>query len=277
MDNSINITGMNMSFFSSRIVYANRSKADAARFGDTIEKVRKNTNIEKKSGHIEETLKKHPDWRKTVEKHIAGGEALKKAHPSCKSTEDMTMEEYKSYIGGIIDSIPLDGSHIKDDITINITDEGWETMKDDPQYESWLLGHTKENLTFHNPWASFSVFDGTYFVDNFGASIEEHHGVGIGKSSAYGKSIFDKGSEDSFWTKREKRADMYREEQKKLDAKNRMLEHLNEECMERQAVLADYYGEGSLGTFGDKMGAAVTLGVSEIFMMLGQQTVSSTV
>ncbi len=158
----------------------------------------------KKSGHIQESLQKHPDWRHTVETHIAAGEKLKKSYPPDKTTSEMTMDEYKSYIGDLISRISVDASHFKDDISINISEEGWETMKDDPEYESWLLGHVSANLTFHNPWASYPGWPGDYAVDNFGASIEEHHGTSIGKSAPGSKDWYNSNSKDSFWEHRAK-------------------------------------------------------------------------
>lgn len=191
----------------------NMSCVEKTSFSDAVLEAAGSTR-EKKSGYIQESLQKHPDWRPTVEKHIASGEKVKEAFPLSKTTEEMTMAEYKSYIADLIDSIPVDPTHAKDDMCINISEEGWETMKDDPEYESWVIGHIKANLTFHNPWASFPGFNGNYFVDNFGSCIEEHHGVGMGKSNPAGKSMFDQGSKDSFWVRRAKKQEEYEELEK---------------------------------------------------------------
>lgn len=38
----------------------------------------------------------------------------------------------------------------------SITEDGWEQMKNDPEYEAWVLGYTIENRSVHFPFqASF--------------------------------------------------------------------------------------------------------------------------
>jgi len=195
---------------------------------------------QKKSGHIQETLKQHPDWTGAVTKHIYEGEGVKKAYPPNKPTDEMTMEEYKEYITGAINSIPIDPSHYKDDMAFNISEEGWETMKDDPEYESWVLGQIHANLTFHNPWASYPGWTGNYSVDNFGASIEEHHGVGIGKSAEGSKDWFEDNSKDSFWSRRSKNAEIQRRQDKKIAEKKELQKKWQKEAIEKHHQYEDF-------------------------------------
>ena len=64
-------------------------------------------------------------------------------------------------------------------------------MKNDPEYEAWVLGYTIENRSVHFPFqASFLN------VEKFGASIEEHHGEGIPMNTK---------KDESWWSKRQKR------------------------------------------------------------------------
>lgn len=61
------------------------------------------------------------------------------------STKDMTMEEYKQYIYGKILQITMNPSNmhgsisINDSISFNISEAGFETMKNDSEYEKWVL------------------------------------------------------------------------------------------------------------------------------------------
>ena len=208
----------------------------------------------KRSGHIAESLKEHPDWRVDVERQIHAGEKLKKAYPPSKPVEEMTLDEYKSYIWDMIGKIPLDPSHYKDDMTINISEEGFLTMKDDPEYESWLLGHNYMNLTFHNPWASFPQWTGTYGVDNFGASIEEHHGGSWSKSVPGAEKKYHDEKGEGFWERRARRAkEILKEQEKKaiLNKEKQKLEMQQVAEMRRlyQKMLMQYFNEMSYGMF----------------------------
>ena len=71
-------------------------------------------------------------------------------------------------------------------------------MKNDPEYEAWVLGYTIENRSVHFPFqASFLN------VEKFGASIEEHHGEGIPMNTESPKKSGKK--DESWWSKRQKR------------------------------------------------------------------------
>lgn len=234
--------------------------AEEASFSDAVQDAADSTR-EKKSGHIQESLQKHPDWRPIVEKHIASGEKVKEAFPLSKTTEEMTMEEYKSYIADLIDSIPVDPTHVKDDMCFNISEEGWETMKDDPEYESWIIGHIKANLAFHNPWASFPGYNGCYSVDNFGASIEEHHGTGIGKSNPSGKSMFDAGSKDGFWVRRAKKQEEYEELEKQYVEKQEQNRALMEKA-HAEKVLARELAARNDNVMNDVQGDGMMNGIN---------------
>ena len=52
-----------------------------------------------------------------------------------KSTQDMTIEEYKAYIDDKISKIPFHVSHRKIKEYLTISDEGYWAMKEDPEYE----------------------------------------------------------------------------------------------------------------------------------------------
>lgn len=56
-----------------------------------------------------------------------------------------TLEEYKCRIRQEIDKISFHPSHKKITETLVISEEGYQTMKDDPEYEKWVLGYIREN------------------------------------------------------------------------------------------------------------------------------------
>lgn len=261
-----------------------RKEYAVTEFAETVNVVRGSETVqqlEKRSGHIAETLKEHPDWRPEVERQIGAGEALKKMYPPAKPVEEMTLDEYKSYIWDLIGKIPLDSSHFKDDMTINISEEGFLTMKDDPEYESWLLGHNYMNLTFHNPWASFPQWTGTYGVDNFGASIEEHHGGSWSKSVPGSEKKYEEERGDGFWERRAKRTkERIKEQEKKALAKKTKKEQEEKAVMEakilHQKMMSQYYNAlafqkmaGEICMVDNPLTSAGVAGPGEVVSMAG--------
>ena len=83
----------------------------------------------------------------------------------------MTLKEYQAYISEKIQSMDKTSTLTA---SVKITDSGWERMKKDAEYESWVLGEIAENLSASDPWAE--VGSGGYTVMNFTAS-EEHYKV----------------------------------------------------------------------------------------------------
>ena len=125
--------------------------------------------------------KKNPDKAKQVDKMVSSGVKAREMYGAANvNTEEMTMDEYKSYITDILDKIPFDVTHPYDEETIYISEDGWEQMKNDPDYEAWVLGYNVENRSVKNPF--FVMGDmGSFCVEHFGASIESHHGVSYSK------------------------------------------------------------------------------------------------
>ena len=109
-------------------------------FMDAMTKAGVEKTTEKKSGHIEESMQKYPEYASHWKSVISKGHQITEADPPVKSREEMTMEEYKSYIGGLIDKIPVDISQSSTEFSFVISDEAWETMKDDPDFEAYVVG-----------------------------------------------------------------------------------------------------------------------------------------
>lgn len=102
----------------------------------------------------------------------AGGLLFAYERPS--SVGQMTMDEYKQYISLLIQQIPVNPSNRRDIVSIRISDEGYMVMKNDPEYEKWVLDSIRENLASYDPLGS--RYGGKYVTLYFGASKEEYRG-----------------------------------------------------------------------------------------------------
>ena len=98
--------------------------------------------------------------------------------PPAVSPKDMTMEEYKEYIYNKISQIALHPSQSGWQWHVKITDEGFEAMKNDPEYEAHVLSAIRANFSFRDPFSSWN-----YSVLHFGASEEESYGESFGGGS----------------------------------------------------------------------------------------------
>ena len=138
-------------------------------------------------------------------------------------TADMSLEEYKQYIWNKISDLPMSASSQMQSISIQITDEGFEAMKNDPEYEAWVLDTLAQNFSFQNPWTA--MCGGGYSVHHFGATKEQYHGEGWypGYMGGQGAATFDKKSKGSFWEQRMERHKEFMELQQKAAAKRRMM------------------------------------------------------
>ena len=118
-----------------------------------------------------------------------------------KSTADMTMEEYKEYISDKLQSMRRDFTRYQDDETIIISDAGFEAMKNDSEYEAWVLDVVQDNLMTPNylfGWKNSARIS----VHQFGATKEEYRGQSY--SADRGNNLHNDEEED-FWTQRSKR------------------------------------------------------------------------
>ncbi len=121
------------------------------------------------------------------------------------STKDMTMEEYKKYIYDKISEIPMHSTQRLGNTSVIISDEGFEAMKNDPEYEKWVLDDLKEGWAQSNPWAA--VCGETYSVIYYGASKEECHAEmwSADYDNGNGKEKYEKSNKWDFWEMRIKR------------------------------------------------------------------------
>lgn len=170
------------------------------------------------------------------------------------STQDMTMEEYKQYIYGKISQIPMNPSRMQDNISIHISEAGFEAMKNDPEYEKWVLDYLEKDFMAYNPWTS--TCGGCYCVKYIGASPEEYRGESwyAGYQNGKGASLYNEKSKDSFWEQRIEREKRLKEQyeeslEKKALAKKWQQERLNAELIvekaEKSRLMKSGYSENS--------------------------------
>ncbi len=186
---------------------------------------------QKSESAVNQYKRKHPEDISHVDAQVrAGKSVLARNGAENISREDMTMEEYKNFINGLLSSIPFDATRVYDKEIISISDAGWEQMKNDPDYEAWVLGYTAENRSVRNPFFGWPGASGCIYVEKFGASIEEHIGQSVGTSGP-GSSSNNVKNEKSWWEKRHEKMEELMEEQaekamKKAQAQRKMEQEL---------------------------------------------------
>ena len=177
---------------------------------------------------------------KVAEKSMESQSVSETGNIGSVSTKDMTMEEYKQYIHDKISQIPMHPTRMNESISITISDAGFEAMKNDPEYEAWVLNDLRIGWAQPDRWAG--VCGGAYSTIYYGATKEECHAEmwSAGYQNGSGKSLFDSKAKDSFWERRveqKKRIEEQIKEQqeKKLLAKKLMQEQYLAELSAKMA------------------------------------------
>ena len=153
---------------------------------------------------VADYIRRHPEDKAHVEGQVrAGKKVLEKNGAMDISREDMTMEEYKAFFTALMDSIPFDASHRGDVEFWSISEKGWEQMKNDPEYEAWVLGYTAENRSVYNPFSSWPGYSPNVCTEKFGDSIDQHIGQSIPMNTGSSKKTGSE--EESWWVRRHKK------------------------------------------------------------------------
>lgn len=221
------------------------------------EKVAKSESAAKTGGVRESAVaafkKKHPEDAAHVDSQVkAGKKVLEKNGVTDVSREDMTMEEYKRFFTVLMDSIPRDASQKNDVEFWSITEKGWEQMKNDPDYEAWVLGYTVENRSVYIPFASWPGYSPNVCTEKFGDSIEQHIGQTVPINRGGSKKT-DDSDEESWWVKRQKRLKELLAEQEKRAReraalnRNAMEEAMFQDQMASSARLRLFLTDGAMG------------------------------
>lgn len=153
---------------------------------------------------------------------------------SDKSSEDMTMEEFKAYIWDKIDSFPFSPTRPNDDETVKISEKCFERMKEDCEYEEKMMNIIKEGRMYPNPYYG-SLLDngGTYWILEFdGGEGCKSRGFSknFGGSDKTASEKFESDSDGGFWSsKRLLKKKMQAEIEQIIHKKREMIQEINEE------------------------------------------------
>ncbi len=131
--------------------------------------------------------------------------SLKTRAENTKTTSDMSMDEYKKYVYDKIWQIPKHPTQAGANWNILISEDGFEAMKNDPDYEAWVLDTIKTNFSTPDPFRSST--NATLWI---GATKDSVHGYVEGTSSKESKTG---DSENDFWERRAERHREYMERQ----------------------------------------------------------------
>ena len=144
------------------------------------------------------------------------------------SSKDLSMEEYKAYIYSEISSMQFNSTQSQYSYTICISDEAFDAMKNDPEYERFVMQTIKSSFSYYDPWHSE-----TYIIMQFGKTKED---AKITCMSAPNKA-FEQKSEESFWERRAERKKKMKELQERIAAQKHLQYKLREQAvMERRAI-----------------------------------------
>ena len=132
---------------------------------------------------------------------------------SNKSKEEMTMDEYKQWFMNEMSGMPVSGWYRSTCVggALTITEECFERMKTDPEWEKTVLGMVRKMYSCTGIMGSKMI---GYQV--IGATPEQCHGEGIPVKDG---SPFSTDNEESWWEKRHKRMEELMEEQEKETVK----------------------------------------------------------
>lgn len=152
-----------------------------------------------------ENNEKTETFADAVKKKTAEIAAKNKANKDIKDdikTEELSMDEYKTYIYFKISQLQQQSPQKlqkKNFVLLNISEAGFEAMKANPQYESWVLSKIKESLYYENNWEKR---DGTnYFILSFGENEEEHEEE-FWFSGEFNDDPKNKSKQESYWDSR---------------------------------------------------------------------------
>ena len=172
---------------------------------------------------------------------------------SNKSKDEMTMDEYKQWFMNEMSGMPV-SSWVRSSFSsgaLIIKEEAFERMKNDPEYEKYVLNRVRSYYSASSGW---SIGSNNVSYEVIGASPEECYGY-AGPAGGSGSNIT--GNEKSWWEKRHERMEELMEEQEKEAVKKAQVqkaqaqaEYLKSKMASRQRLqnfLADSVQAGQDG------------------------------
>ncbi len=192
---------------------------------------------------------------------------------SNKSKEEMTMDEYKQWFMNEMSGMPVSGWYRSTCVggALTITEECFERMKTDPEWEKTVLGMVRKMYSCTGIMGSKMI---GYQV--IGATPEQCHGEGIPVKDG---SLLSTDNEKSWWEKRHERMEELMEEQEKEAVKKAQARraaaqenYLKSQMASRQRLQA-FLAEGVQN--GDDAAAFQTAGVSALAATAYEENIST--
>lgn len=161
-------------------------------------------------------------------------EILSEARDGLKKTspQEMTLDEYKTYIEGQLQNIPRNITRHRDQVTIVISDAGFEAMQNDSEYEAWVLDSVREELSFPDYLCGYPGTYGRYDVMEFGATKEDFRG----HMSAIHKNDSRHVEEETYWERRLKRLKARLKAEQELFEHEQLLQKVNDKSAQVEAI-----------------------------------------
>ena len=203
------------------------------------------SRIPKENSVVTDFIRRNPETKSRVMEMVKAGESVRKTWGAQSvDTQNMSMSEYQAYISNLLGKIPFAPSRPYDEETVFISQEGWEQMKNDPEYEAWVLGYTKVNRSVPDPFFGMGSA-GSFAVEHFGASIEEHNGHGYSKlyggSASAARSMFQAESGGGMTYRASKNRDIAKKlEEKRVEEERRKKKRLQKERQEHMRLMQQW-------------------------------------
>lgn len=147
----------------------------------------------------------------------------------------MSMTEYKLYLCDRISALSVNPWNMQDYAAVFISDEGLEAMKNDPEYEEWVLDCLRRNFQAYDPWGPRC--GGKFVIFHFGAAREECRIESWRppcRCEEERERLFRKKANDALWERR----------RKKRKALLALYEELAEKkALSRRMAVSEYYAD----------------------------------
>lgn len=147
----------------------------------------------------------------------------------------MSMTEYKMYLYEKISALPVHPWNRQDYVAVHISDKGLEAMKNDPEYEAWVLDCLRRNFQAYDPWGARC--GGKFVIFRFGATKEECRVESWRppcRCEEERERLFRKKARDALWERR----------RKKRKALLALYDELAEKkALSRRMAVSEYYAD----------------------------------
>lgn len=192
------------------------------------------SNILKSAGSVGREKRPQGFQEQVVDRFKESGQLLEieESEQPQSSTETMSLEEYKQYIYDKISALPTHPSQDWRSVMVFISDEGFQAMQQDPEYEKWVLDVLRRDFAFNDVFSSYS--GGSYTIHIFGATKEEYRGESWHRESDYERRRAEREAKDTYWERRARRKKRLMEEYKILQARKLRQEKMEAKMYEEE-------------------------------------------